>query len=197
MTDTLRRLRIVANKILQNLPSEKREGSAVAAGALREMTQDKNKSSSTALSLLSKIDTAADVMERLKSQPDGVIADLKQLRTAREATVYDSARTMLTSLRAVSTTKGMRVSVAGDILTLEQPLSSWKTEFKVSTVRRSRCKLLVQVYRSDVRVQSDALRPVTLGRDCMSPLGKNPAKKAMLIPLPTIESSYSYHVAKG
>ena len=138
MTDTLRRLRIVANKILQNLPSEKREGSAVAAGALREMTQDKNKSSSTALSLLSKIDTAADVMERLKSQPDGVIADLKQLRTAREATVYDSARTMLTSLRAVSTTKGMRVSVAGDILTLEQPLSSWKTEFKVSTVRRSK-----------------------------------------------------------
>lgn len=76
----------MANKLVQNLPADKRDGSTVLSGILRDMTQDGSKSSAVALSLLARLESAPAVAERLKSEPEKVVADLEELRKA--CTVY-------------------------------------------------------------------------------------------------------------
>ncbi|KAJ8494623.1 hypothetical protein ONZ51_g2236 [Trametes cubensis] len=62
---------------------------------------------------------------------------------------------------------GVRISVNGDILSLKQPRSAWARHF------------------------GQAL-PTTL-----SAVGKNPVKRAVVVSLPTIESAFVTHTAKG
>ena len=46
-------------------------------------------------------------------------------------------------------------------------------------------------------VQETPLRPVPLANETLSATGRNPQKKAIVISLPTIESSFTQHTAKG
>ena len=71
----------------------------------------------------------------------------------------------------------MRIAVAGDILALAQPLTAWEKNFKP--------------------LRPTQLEPVIFAKDLLSDLGRNPATKATIIPLPSIESSFSCHIAKG
>lgn len=70
-------------------------------------------------------------MERLKSEPEQVVADLQELRTAcvSEQLTVDSA-SKYTDLRpAVTSASGMRIAITGDILSMPQPVSVWKENF--------------------------------------------------------------------
>jgi len=73
---------------------------------------------------------------------------------------------------------GVRFSVTGNVLQLKAPRSTWGKYFH------------------DV-VPPSPLALVPLTRDTLSPIGRNPVKKAVVMKLPTIESSYVMHSTKS
>jgi Zn-dependent M16 (insulinase) family peptidase len=76
------RLKITARKLEQNLPSEKREGLAVATSVLRGMTQDPQKSAAVTMGLLARLEDTPAIVKRLKEEPEAVVKDLEELRKA-------------------------------------------------------------------------------------------------------------------
>ncbi|KAF5377430.1 hypothetical protein D9615_005325 [Tricholomella constricta] len=73
---------------------------------------------------------------------------------------------------------GVRFSVNGNVLKLDKPRSLWEKHFK-------QC------------LPESELSPVPVASTTLSEVGQNPAKKAIVMSLPTIESSYVTHTAKG
>ncbi|KAG5342382.1 hypothetical protein C0989_002217 [Termitomyces sp. Mn162] len=73
---------------------------------------------------------------------------------------------------------GVRFSVTGNVLGLEKPRSTWAKHFGKSH-------------------QAIELSPVPIASDTLSEVGKNPTKKAIVMSLPTIESSFVIHGTKG
>ncbi|KAH7911953.1 Metalloenzyme, LuxS/M16 peptidase-like protein [Hygrophoropsis aurantiaca] len=78
----------------------------------------------------------------------------------------------------VTDPSGVRMSVTGNIVSIPKPRSVWDKYFG---------KLLPE---------SD-LAPLRLSCDTLSKLGQNPVIKATVVSLPTIESSFVNHTAKG
>ncbi|KAJ4001026.1 Metalloenzyme, LuxS/M16 peptidase-like protein [Lentinula boryana] len=72
---------------------------------------------------------------------------------------------------------GMRFSVTGNVLKLNHPRSTWSKYFQA--------------------VPEVPLNPVQFSSQVLSPVGANPVKKALVMSLPTIESSYVTHTSKG
>lgn len=153
------RLRIAANKLNADLPSEKRDGDGVAAAVFCQMTQDASRSADAAVNLLNRLESSPVLVQRLQEEPELVIKEMEELREA------------LTSPR------NMRIAVSGDILDIARPLSAWNFHFRSS--------------------KGEQLLPVTYAGNLLSELGRNPSRKAIVVPLQSIESSFSYHVAKG
>ncbi|KAG8691866.1 hypothetical protein FRC11_007225 [Ceratobasidium sp. 423] len=77
----------------------------------------------------------------------------------------------------ITNPRGVRFAVAGNILALKQPRSAWKNNFQ--------------------QTKADSLEPVSWSKDVLSALGKDPKKKAVVVSMPTIESSYAMHTAQG
>ncbi|KAH9944050.1 Metalloenzyme, LuxS/M16 peptidase-like protein [Epithele typhae] len=73
---------------------------------------------------------------------------------------------------------GVRVSVNGNILELKNPRSVWAKHFGQT-------------------LPETELAPLRLAVDTLSPVGKNPVKKAVVVSLPTIESAFVTHTTKG
>ncbi|KAI0330572.1 hypothetical protein GY45DRAFT_1323517 [Cubamyces sp. BRFM 1775] len=73
---------------------------------------------------------------------------------------------------------GVRISVNGDILSLKEPRSAWARHFGQA-------------------LPPSELAPVKLAVDTLSAVGKNPVKRAVVVSLPTIESAFVTHTAKG
>lgn len=78
------------------------------------------------------------------------------------------------------------MAISGNILDIAMPLSAWRSHFSHSFAE----KHLGHVY-------GENLLPVTYSHDVLSKLGRAPSYKAIVVPLPSIESSFSYHVGKG
>ncbi|TIA96259.1 hypothetical protein E3P94_02416 [Wallemia ichthyophaga] len=79
--------------------------------------------------------------------------------------------------RCVVQPNGIRVSVAGNVMGLERPQEPWAKYFPEEN--------------------NKPLASVPWVKDFKLPLGQNPSKKAVVVPLPSIESSFSVHTAKG
>ncbi|KAF9460806.1 Metalloenzyme, LuxS/M16 peptidase-like protein [Collybia nuda] len=73
---------------------------------------------------------------------------------------------------------GVRFSVTGNILKLDKPRTAWRKHFSHSMPE---CEL----------------SPVPLSSATLSEVGKQPIRKAIVMSLPTIESSYATHTTKG
>ncbi|KAJ3514376.1 hypothetical protein NLJ89_g2417 [Agrocybe chaxingu] len=73
---------------------------------------------------------------------------------------------------------GVRFSVTGNVLSLKEPRSTWSKYFLSS-------------------LPSVPLSPVPVSYDTLSEVGKNIARKAIVMSLPTIESSFATHSTKG
>ncbi|OSD05304.1 hypothetical protein PYCCODRAFT_1362169 [Trametes coccinea BRFM310] len=73
---------------------------------------------------------------------------------------------------------GIRISIVGDILALKEPRSAWARHFG-------------QV------LPPCELAPLRLSVDTLSAVGKSPAKRAVVVSLPTIESAFVMHTARG
>jgi Zn-dependent M16 (insulinase) family peptidase len=77
------RLRISTAKILQTLPARKREGSDVSAALYDDLIFDPDRAPMAANNLFKQESCLPAVLEKLKSDPDAVIAQMEQLRTHR------------------------------------------------------------------------------------------------------------------
>ncbi|EGF99466.1 zinc metalloprotease [Melampsora larici-populina 98AG31] len=71
----------------------------------------------------------------------------------------------------------MRLSVAGDMKSLKDPKKSWSEHFQ--------------------KIPASTLKTPLYGSDALSADGLKPSGKAIVISMPSIESSFAYHVAKG
>ncbi|CUA75459.1 putative protein C3H1,02c [Schizosaccharomyces pombe 972h-] [Rhizoctonia solani] len=70
---------------------------------------------------------------------------------------------------------GIRFGVAGNVRALQQPRSSWKNFYEIKT---------------------DSLEPTLWSKDVLSSLGRKTRKKAVVVSMPTIESSYALHTTQ-
>ncbi|KAJ7169964.1 Metalloenzyme, LuxS/M16 peptidase-like protein [Mycena filopes] len=98
----------------------------------------------------------------------------KQLQDTPEQVITD-----LHEIRKCATDpSGVRFSVTGNVLKLANPRSTWGKYFESS-------------------LPATPLSPVPLASETLSELGEEPVTKAIVMSLPTIESSYVTHSAKA
>lgn len=93
------RLKVNAGKLVQNLPSEKREGLGVASAIYRDLTQDSDKSAVSAYNLLTRLQSSPAILQRLKEEPEKAVQDLEALR--RECESSEQARAVCKPCQAV------------------------------------------------------------------------------------------------
>ncbi|KAA1091647.1 hypothetical protein PGT21_036499 [Puccinia graminis f. sp. tritici] len=153
------RLRINTTKILQTIPSRKREGSDVSAALYDEMTFSADLAPLTSNNLFKQESSLPLVLEKLKSEPESLIKQMEQLRSH------------------LLKPSSLRISVSGDIMCLAEPKSTWLKHFQ--------------------SLEPSKLHKPLLGNAVLSSDGAQPSGKALVMSMPSIESSYAYHAAKG
>jgi len=105
------RLLVVSAKLLQDLPRRKRSANGAGSSTIFDMLFDKTKSPSIANGLLGTLNSLPSIAEELAQHPEQVI---KKLKTLREY-LLDPAI--------------MRISVAGDIMSIAKPRSAFSENF--------------------------------------------------------------------
>ncbi|KAL7267686.1 hypothetical protein RUND412_009713 [Rhizina undulata] len=80
--------------------------------------------------------------------------------------------------KSLCTLENMRILVIADVNKLKNPVSAWK-------------ELVIK------RGHNGQLAPITRRKERLTPEGQKPGNVAHIIPLPTIDSSFSVHVALG
>ncbi|PCH33772.1 hypothetical protein WOLCODRAFT_61455 [Wolfiporia cocos MD-104 SS10] len=153
------RLQVTIAKIQQALPEMKRDGDNVLSSVSADLLYDES-STSRSGGVLPQIDFIPQLAQRLQQSPEEVIKEFEEIR------------------QYITGPSGVRFAVAGNILAIKQPRSTFRKYFSKA-------------------LPASELLPVTLAADTLSSLGKTPRKKALVVSLPTIESSYVSHTAKG
>jgi hypothetical protein len=138
------------------LPAEKREGDDVANAAFDYWLSDPETSLSLGSNLISRIETFPAIVERLRDEPDKVVADLVALREASALRGSVSAGQVLTAC-TVADPSSMRIAVRGDVLSVPTPIKTFGESFG--------------------KASASSLKSIVYGKDTLSPLGQKPAKK--------------------
>lgn len=86
-------------------------------------------SNSVASNVFTRAKSVPAILAQLKEEPEVVVEELEALRRASE---LESHVKLLWCAESVSVTdlKAMRVLVVGDILSLDQPSTTWSTNFE-------------------------------------------------------------------
>lgn len=87
-------------------------------------------STNIAMNLLNRVDFLPAFIERLKEEPDAVVADFEAFRTGCECSVRSFLEQVADVLCVVVNPRSMRVSVKGDILSLHYPSQTWAENFE-------------------------------------------------------------------
>ncbi|KAH9982380.1 Metalloenzyme, LuxS/M16 peptidase-like protein [Lactifluus volemus] len=119
--------------------------------------------------------------ENCTTRASGVLIQSEFIRTLAEK-IQDSPEEVIQAFedirRIITDPTGVRFSVTGNVLSVPKPRSVWKKYFGDA---------LPEAPLSSVPMLSDTL----------SEVGRNPVRQAIVITLPTIESSFVNHVGKG
>jgi len=153
------RLQVTVAKIQQSLPEIKRDGHTVLSALCADLLYDET-STSRAGGVLVQTSFIPKLTKQLQESPAQVIADFEEIR------------------RCLTDASGIRFSVTGNVLSVNQPRSVWGKYFGPSLPKIK-------------------LDPVPLASDTLSEVGENPVKKAIVMSLPTIESSYVNHTTRS
>ncbi|GAA5806689.1 hypothetical protein MFLAVUS_000037 [Mucor flavus] len=105
---TVERLKIVASQILNDIPQAKRDGHDMGSATMRALQYDPKKSVHAARNLLFQNAFLTDVIKRLEENPESVLAELNQYRSA------------------LCSPNNIRIHVTGDILNLPKPRTAFK-----------------------------------------------------------------------
>ncbi|KAI7861631.1 Metalloenzyme, LuxS/M16 peptidase-like protein [Spinellus fusiger] len=156
---TVDRLKIVASQILNDVPQAKRDGHGMVSACMRALQYDASKSISAARNILYQSTFLQSVLERLETDPAVVLEDLNNYR------------------QALCHPKNIRVHVAGNILKLEAPCTSFR-DFPLLK-------------------NEDILAPIPLAQQVLSAAGQCSGQMGVIVALPSIENSFSMHSVKG
>jgi hypothetical protein len=92
----------------------------------------------------------------------------------------------------------MRFAVAGDILSIPNPRAGWAKSFgDLPLVSMHNGDTARMVSECSEPFQTTKLDPVQYASSTLSEVGRNPRKKAVIMGLPTIESSFVTHTCKS
>jgi len=160
---SVERLRVAAHKLVQSLPEQKRDGRAVSWALTRSMLMSSGDSASLANSVLTQATAMPNILSVLHESPARVVEEMEDIRD--------------TMLRPDL----LRVSVAGDILALKEPRSTWQREF----------------LPSDMHVPHPQPVTLTWAAEVSSELGKRPQRRGLICALSTIESSFAVFTTRG
>ncbi|GAA5981276.1 hypothetical protein JCM10908_004049 [Rhodotorula pacifica] len=150
-----------------------------ATKALQGLPSEKRDGSEVSYNAYRKMiseEFSANITLNLLNRAEFYPAFLERLKNDPDAVVkqFEAFRRSLTNPRAI------RAQVKGDILSLKNPNSAW-----------------VEFYEGLEPFPKEELAPITLSKQMMGPLGRQPAKKAIVYGISSIESCFAYHVAKG
>lgn len=164
----LERIRVNASKLAQSLPEQRRDGRMLSLALGRSLTHSDQLSSNVNNTILKQSEIVPSLVERLASSEQAPVV-LKELEELRQSLFRP---------------ENMIVSVAGDVLGLEKPHAPLQDLVKTFGWRAG-------------KAEAPAVVNVPLSRQVLTSLGKTPARKCLVTPLPTIESSYAVFTARG
>ncbi|KAF9967531.1 hypothetical protein BGZ70_009211 [Mortierella alpina] len=155
------RLKVIATKLLNDIPQQKRDGSRMAKACMDVLTYDYEKSNIASLNVLKQAKFLPEIIKKLEQDPKSVIDDLNELREilTRPANIH--------------------IQVQGDILRQAEPKSAWAQTFG------NKNKSLAN------------LAPIPFSSQVWSKAGTAPGKTGFVVNMPSIESSFASHVARG
>ncbi|KPV78065.1 uncharacterized protein RHOBADRAFT_40608 [Rhodotorula graminis WP1] len=159
--DDIERLATLVNAALQNLPGEKDDAMGVAAAGVKDLLVSVG-SVSHVLNVVNRAKAYPQLAKRLKDDPEGVIKDLQKLQ------------------KQFLDPRAIRIKVAGDILSLKTPSSSWLTHFE-----------------HVLPFPPQQLAYLLHERDLLTDLGKSPSRKAVIYTIASTESNYLFTYAKS
>ncbi|KAF9963915.1 hypothetical protein BGZ65_006325 [Modicella reniformis] len=153
------RLKVVAIKLLNDIPRRKRNGSKMSTACMEFISYDNQKSNIAALNVLNQAKFLPNVIKQLEQEPQTVIQDLTELR------------------EILTRPSNMRIQVQGNILKQDQPKTAWSKHFGLLAT-------------------SAAMASVPFSSEVWSDAGKA-GNKGYIINMPSIESSFASHTARG
>jgi Zn-dependent M16 (insulinase) family peptidase len=165
---SLDRIRVSASKIAQSLPEQRRNGQMMSWALARTLTHSDQLSANINNAVLKQSEVIPQLVNRL-STDEGAQEVLAQLAKIR-TTIFRP--------------ENMIVNVAGDIIGLSDPHAPL----------RSLSKDLG--WESPMHAAGQAVS-VPRASQVLTAIGKQPARKGLITPLATIESSFAVFTAKG
>lgn len=154
-------LNIGISQELQDLPSEKMSGHTIASAGLTAMLFSEN-SITQAFNLLLCAKNLPKLAKSLRSNPKDIIRKLEQLRDG------------------LTDPKAMKIKIVGDILSLDRPVSIFKSEFE-PTLPFSASKRIAVVRDGDI----------------LTPVVEKPSTKLVVYKVPSIDSTYGKFMGRG
>ncbi|KAF9316996.1 hypothetical protein BG003_001323 [Podila horticola] len=156
------RLKVITTKLLNDIPSQKRDGSRMAKACMDVIAYDHDESNIASLNILKQAKFLPTVLKQLETEPQTVINALTELREilTRPANIH--------------------IQVQGNILKQEQPKTAWLKNFG-----------------SSQDSHEGPLAPIPFSSQVWSQSGKAPGHKGYVVNMPSIESSFASHVARG
>ncbi|KAI8354385.1 Metalloenzyme, LuxS/M16 peptidase-like protein [Mortierella sp. GBAus27b] len=154
------RLKVIATKLLNDIPQQKRDGSRMSKSCFEYIAYDGETSNIAALNVLKQAKFLPNVIKQLEQDPQSVVNDMKELR------------------EILTRPSNIHIQVQGDILKQEQPKSALAEHFEPT-------------------VGLAIFTPIPFSSQVWSEAGTNPGKKGYIVNMPSIESSFASHVARG
>ncbi|KAG0305550.1 hypothetical protein BGZ98_003958 [Dissophora globulifera] len=154
------RLKVIATKLLNDIPSQKRDGSRMARACMNFLTYDEEKSNVAALNVLRQSKFLPEVIKQLEQDPEAVVSALKELR------------------EILTHPANIHIQVQGNILKQAQPKTAWLKNFGLNG-------------------KATTLAPIPFSSQVWSKAGQAPGNKGYVVNMPSIESSFASHVARG
>ncbi|KAH6917298.1 cytoplasmic protein [Coprinopsis sp. MPI-PUGE-AT-0042] len=164
------------NDLLYNSEFNK-ERLAVTVAKIQQSLPELKRDGSTVLSALW---TELVHDDKSTSRASGVLSQIDfipQLTRRLQDDPDEVLKEMELIRKHITEPSGVRFSVTGNVFEVERPRSTWAKYFK--------------------HLQPTQLSPVPLASETLSDIGNHMAKKAVVMSLPTIESSFVTHSAKG
>ncbi|KAF9175181.1 hypothetical protein BGX20_007750 [Mortierella sp. AD010] len=154
------RLKVIATKLLNDIPQQKRDGSRMSRACMNYLTFDQDKANVAALNVLNQAKFLPDVIKQLDQEPESVIKAMKELR------------------EILTHPANIHIQVQGNVLKQGQPKTAWANYFGLKTAPTT-------------------LAPIPFSSQVWSEAGRTPGNKGIVVNMPSIESSFASHIARG
>ena len=171
------RLQITVAKIQQSLPEMKRNGKTVLSAIASEQLYDET-STARAGNLLKQAEFIPGLIQQLQNEPKKVTEEFELIRKTRELSrMVFNVLTGEPSFSPVTKPEGVRFSVTGNILGVQNPKKPWREHFGNLVSPQGRSLNPPGTMGFNHPQNQTVLQPVPFSNETLSAVGKKPANK--------------------